>query len=225
MNFEEICKINVNDYINQKQGLSYLSWSYAWKEFKKIFPNAIYEIKMFEGKPYIYDEKLGYMVFTSVTVDNLTHEMWLPVMDSSNKAMKDKDYQYKTKYETKTCLAATMFDINKTIMRCLVKNLAMFGLGLYIYNGEDLPEDSEEQPIITQEVIPSETKVEQPTQQAIPYEEKKISEAQRKLLFARCNKKGMSEEEIKNFIGTWGYTSTADIPAKEFNKILTELGE
>ncbi len=85
------------------------------------------------------------MVFTKVTIEGLTHEMWLPVMDGANKAMKAKQYTYKTKYAEKTVEPATMFDINKTIMRCLVKNLAMFGLGLYIYAGEDLPEESEEQ--------------------------------------------------------------------------------
>jgi hypothetical protein len=78
--------------------------------------------------------------------------MWLPVMDGANKAMKRTPYTYKVwnrqtkQWTEKTVAAATMFDINKTIMRCLVKNLAMFGLGLYIYAGEDLPEgESEEQ--------------------------------------------------------------------------------
>ena len=65
--------------------------------------------------------------------------MWLPVMNGANKSMKLEAYQYKTYSGIKTCEPATMFDINKTIMRCLTKNLAMFGLGLYIYAGEDLP--------------------------------------------------------------------------------------
>jgi hypothetical protein len=88
------------------------------------------------------------MVVTEVTIDKETLEMWLPVMDGANKAMMDKPYTYKgnawingKKVEVeKTVEAATMFDINKTLMRCLTKNLAMFGLGLYIYAGEDLPE-------------------------------------------------------------------------------------
>ena len=80
-------------------------------------------------------------MFTKVTIEGITHEMWLPVMDEKNKAMKDKSYTYKTKYGEKEVAPATMFDINKTIMRCLTKNLAMFGLGIYIYAGEDLPED------------------------------------------------------------------------------------
>ena len=88
------------------------------------------------------------MVFTEVTVDDLTHSMWLPVMDSKNKAMKLTPYtyqvwdSYKKVYVEKTVQAATMFDINKTLMRCLVKNLAMFGLGLYVYAGEDIPTDN-----------------------------------------------------------------------------------
>lgn len=81
------------------------------------------------------------MVFTDVTINDLTHTMWLPVMDSANKTMKSTSYTYNTKFKKDILVeAATMFDVNKAIMRCLVKNLAMFGLGLYIYSGEDLPE-------------------------------------------------------------------------------------
>lgn len=146
--FDTLFEVNVNDHVEKKNGLSYLSWAYAWADIKKRYPNATYEIKRFgeNNLPYVYDQNTGYMVFTSVTIDNLTHEMWLPVMDSANKAMKSEAYTYNTKYKKGLVVeAATMFDINKTIMRCLVKNLAMFGLGLYIYAGEDLPENQSEQ--------------------------------------------------------------------------------
>lgn len=144
-NFEEVYKINVNEKTERKNGLTYLSWAWAWAEFKKVYPNATYKIKRFENNlPYVYDGKTGYMVFTEVTVDDLTHEMWLPVMDGANKAMKAEEYYYlvgKGDNRTEKMVeAATMTDINKAIMRCLTKNLAMFGLGLYIYAGEDLPE-------------------------------------------------------------------------------------
>ena len=157
MKFEELYAIDVSAKVEKKQNLSYLSWSWAWAEFKKKCPNAKYEIKMFNGLPYVYDEKTGYMVFTSVTVDDITHDMWLPVMDSNNKAMKSEPYTYKTYNGEKKVASATMFDINKTIMRCLVKNLAMFGLGLYIYAGEDLPETekAEEKPQPKPATIPS----------------------------------------------------------------------
>lgn len=150
--FTQLNSINVKDKTEKKNGLTYLSWAWAWSEFMKVCPDAKYEIKMFDGKPYIYDEKLGYMVFTSITVGDDTKEMWLPVMDSANKAMLDHPYKYfvkgkwnnqKKEYDMveKTCEPATMFDVNKTIMRCLTKNISMFGLGLYIYAGEDLPEE------------------------------------------------------------------------------------
>ena len=143
--FQELYSLDVNKYVEKKQGLSYLTWSYAWAEFKKIYPDATYEVKKDEsGKCYFGDESIGYMVYTSVTAGGLTYEMWLPVMDNANKSMKLNAYTYSTRQGDKTVEAVSMFDINKAVMRCLVKNLAMFGLGLYIYAGEDLPEDIKE---------------------------------------------------------------------------------
>ncbi len=143
--FQELYSLNVNQYVEKKQGLSYLTWSYAWAEFKKIYPDAIYEIKKDEaGRCYFGDANIGYMVYTSITAGGLTYEMWLPVMDNNNKAMKLNSYTYATRNGDKSVEAVSMFDINKAVMRCLVKNLAMFGLGLYIYAGEDLPEDIKE---------------------------------------------------------------------------------
>lgn len=155
--FEELNAINVNDKTEKKKSgiteLTYLSWTWAWAEVKKRYPDAHYEIMMHDGLPYVYDENTGYMVFTTVTIDGISHMMWLPVMDGANKAMKSKPYTYSTKYNgEKTVEAATMFNVNKTIMRCLVKNLAMFGLGLYIYAGEDLPETEAEEQKTAQEV-------------------------------------------------------------------------
>jgi len=133
--FEKLSAINVNNHVEKKKDLSYLSWAWAWSEVKKAFPDTRYDIKEID-----YDEALGFMCHTSVTIEGETLDMWLPVMDGANKSMKKTEYTYETKYGQKTVEAATMFDINKTIMRCLVKNLAMFGLGIYIYAGEDLPE-------------------------------------------------------------------------------------
>lgn len=144
--FETLSAINVNDKVEKKSNLTYLSWAWAWGEVKKAYPDAVYNV-IFDpntNKPYFYDETLGYMVMTSVTIKNETLEMWLPVMDGANQAMKSQPYEYSTRYGVKTVDAATMFDINKTLMRCLTKNLAMFGLGHYIYAGEDLPETNEE---------------------------------------------------------------------------------
>jgi hypothetical protein len=140
--FEVLSSVNVNDKVEKKSNLTYLSWAWAWAEVKKACPDAKYKVigDPITQKPYFFDENLGYMVVTEVTINGETLEMWLPVMDGANKAMTNKSYTYQTKYGEKTVEAATMFDINKTLMRCLTKNLAMFGLGLYIYAGEDLPE-------------------------------------------------------------------------------------
>lgn len=147
--FEILNAINVNNHTETKNAggtnLTYLSWAWAWAEVKKAYPDATYEIEKFNGIPYAYDPLTGFMVYTKVTIEGITHEMWLPVMDNQNKAMKAEPYQVQTKYKTITVPAATMFDVNKTIMRCLVKNLAMFGLGLYIYAGEDLPDAQEQE--------------------------------------------------------------------------------
>lgn len=140
--FSELCKLNVNDKTEKKGNLTYLSWSWAWQIFKEKYPDATYTIyKNENGLPYVFDPNTGYMVYTTVTADGITHEMWLPVMDGANRAMKAEPY----KVYNKTVEAANMFDVNKAIMRCLTKNLAMFGLGLYIYSGEDLPEISDEE--------------------------------------------------------------------------------
>lgn len=154
--FEILNAINVNQNVEKKKTneknpdgsdkyLTYLSWVWAWGQVKQHFPDASYEVRHWGDKPYLNDDQLGIMVETSVTINGETITMWLPVMNSTNKAMKATPYSYKTKYGDKFVEAATMFDINKAIMRCLAKNIAMFGLGLYIYAGEDLPEEEAKQ--------------------------------------------------------------------------------
>lgn len=165
--FATLNAINCNDHTENKNGLTYLSWCYAWAEVKKKYPNATYSIyrNAQTNLPYDYDANTGYMCYTSVTINDLTHTMWLPVMDSANHAMKAEPYTIKTKYKEIPVDAATMFDVNKTIMRCLTKNLAMFGLGLYIYAGEDLPEGEEteqpKKPVYIQPQAHEDKKVEQ----------------------------------------------------------------
>ena len=129
--FIQSLELNVSDKVEKKGGLSYLSWSFAWSEFKKIYEDGTYKIiKNEQNMPYFHSVETGFIVYTEVTAGGETHEMWLPVMDFRNKAMTNP----------------SMFDINKTVMRCLTKNLAMFGIGLYIYSGEDLPENCEDMP-------------------------------------------------------------------------------
>lgn len=135
--FEEVYAINVNDKTERKGNLTYLSWPFAWAEFKKVYPDATYDVNEFDGNFCAGNEKMGYMVQTHVTAGEQTYEMWLPVMDMRNN----------------TILQPKMTEINKAIMRCLTKNLAMFGLGLYIYAGEDLPETPKDFEPITEKEL------------------------------------------------------------------------
>lgn len=153
---KKFLQLDVSHRTETKNGLTYLSWAWAWQETLRICPTATYKIRHFLDKDgvsrcYQYDPILGYMVFTEITINGLTREMWLPVMDNTNKTLLDHEYEIETRNGKKKVAMATMFDINKTIMRCLTKNLAMFGLGLYIYAGEDVPEEIGE-PITSEQI-------------------------------------------------------------------------
>lgn len=124
--FETLNSINVGEHIEQKNGLSYLSWAWAWAECKKAYPEAFYTIYENEnGWNYFTDGKTCW-VKTGVTIEGLEHIEYLPVMDFRNKSIMFD--------------VVTSFDVNKAIQRSLTKALARHGLGLYIYAGEDLPE-------------------------------------------------------------------------------------
>lgn len=146
--FDKLSRVDISGKVESKKQsggvmVSYISWANAWKMLKIMYPDANYEIEKFaNGLPYVYDEATGYMVFTKVTVEGVTHEMCLPVLDSANRPLKNHDYTIEKKSGDKinkiNVKAATMFDINKSILRCLVKNIAMHGIGLSLYAGEDI---------------------------------------------------------------------------------------
>ena len=124
--FSKLNAINVNDKTEQKNGLTYLSWAYAWGEVKKLFPDANYTVyENPQGWNYFTDGRTCW-VKTGVTVNGIEHIEYLPVMDYRNRSI-PLDH-------------VTSYDINKTIQRSLTKACARHGLGLYIYAGEDLPE-------------------------------------------------------------------------------------
>ena len=124
--FETLFEINVNERIEKKNGLSYLSWPYAWAEVKKLYPSANYKVyETASGCIYFTDGKTCW-VKTGVTIDDLEHIEYLPVMDYRNRSILLEN--------------VTSFDVNKSIQRSPTKALARHGLGLYIYAGEDLPE-------------------------------------------------------------------------------------
>ena len=139
--FSVLNNVNVNNHTEQKNGLTYVSWAWAWAEVKKAFPNAIYTIYEREtewGPVNYFTDGRTCWVKTGVTIEGLEHIEELPVMDFKNKAIP---------YE-----AVTSTDVNKTIQRSLTKACARHGLGLYIYAGEDLPEEeAKEQKKTTEE--------------------------------------------------------------------------
>lgn len=128
--FETLNGINVNGKTEKKNGLTYLSWAWAWAEVKKIVPDATYTIyeRDTEYGPVNYFTDGRYCwVKTGVTLNGLEHIEELPVMDFKNRSIPLE--------------GVTSMDVNKAIQRSLTKACARHGLGLYIYAGEDLPED------------------------------------------------------------------------------------
>ena len=124
--FEKLYRIDISGHIEEKNGMKYCSWSYAWAELKKIHPDATYTIyENKDGWNYHTDGTTGW-VKTCVTVNGIEHIEYLPIMDYKNKSIPAQ--------------GITSFDVNKAIQRSLTKAVARHGLGLYIYAGEDLPE-------------------------------------------------------------------------------------
>ena len=125
--FVELNGINVNEHVEQKNRLSYLSWAWAWGELKKRYPDSVYKNYENENGCFYHTDGRTCWVKTGVTVNGIEHIEYLPVMDYKNKSIPLEDI--------------TSFDVNKAIQRSLTKAVARHGLGLYIYAGEDLPEE------------------------------------------------------------------------------------
>ena len=136
--FEDLYGVNVGDKIEKKNGLSYLSWAFAWAEVKKRFPDATYTVYENKDGWNYHTDGMTCWVKTGVTINGIEHIEYLPVMDYKNKSI--------------PASSVTSFDVNKAIQRSLTKAVARHGLGLYIYAGEDLPEGYEE-PKATEEQI------------------------------------------------------------------------
>lgn len=122
-----LLSLNVSKHVEKKNGLSYLSWAWAWDQALRADPNASFAVRTFGDKCWM-DVHGTAMVWVDVTMFGKTQQCFLPVMDHRNKPISDPD----------------AFQINTALMRCLTKCLALFGLGLYIYAGEDLPFEDDE---------------------------------------------------------------------------------
>ena len=123
--FTKLNRINVSEHIEKKGQFSYLSWPFAIAQLRQADPTATWQVERFAGLPYLKTET-GYFVEVAVTVEGVRLSQIHPVLDARNKPIE----------------MPSAFDINTSIQRCLVKAIALHGLGLYIYAGEDLPGES-----------------------------------------------------------------------------------
>ena len=129
--FTELYSIDVRDKTKQKNGLNYLSWAAAWAEVKKIHPDATYTVYENENGRYWFDDGRTAWVKTGVTINGIEHIERLPVMDFKNKSL--------------AADSVTSMDANKALQRSLTKACGRHGVGLYIYEGEDMPEETKRQ--------------------------------------------------------------------------------
>lgn len=194
--FETLNNINVNDKTEKKNGLTYLSWAWAWGEVKKVYPEANYIVYENEhGWNYFTDGKTCW-VKTGVIIEGIEHIEYLPVMDFRNKSIPLEN--------------VTSFDVNKAIQRSLTKALARHGLGLYIYAGEDLPEvEREEQEATLTEKI----------------EKKYVATIESLINQYASIKKGKPSELIKYYLVKLNVNSFEDLTNEQGIKLAKELNE
>jgi hypothetical protein len=161
--FERLSAVNVNGHTEEKNGLTYLSWVWAWAEVKKAYPTATYTVyERPDGCIYWTDGRTCW-VKTGVTIEGLEHIEYLPVKDYKNKSI--------------PLNAITSMDVNTAIQRSIVKACARHGLGLYIYAGEDVPESAQ----------PDEPAIQKP-QKPARNEEKPAQPEEKPIVCRRCGK-------------------------------------
>lgn len=187
--FARLSQINVSDHIEKKGEFSYLSWPFAVAQLRLADPTASWEVKRFEGLPYLRTE-VGYFVEVAVTVQAVTLSQIHPVIDSKNRPI----------------VEPTAFDINSSVQRCLVKAIALHGLGLYIYAGEDLPNGEEQAK--PQPRVAATQSLRSITSAQLRYLKRLIAEAK------------SSEEHIKDY---FNLDRLEDLPMREFDRALQAL--
>jgi hypothetical protein len=189
--WKTLSSINVNDKKEEKMGLSYLSWAWAWGELKSKYPSASYQIH----DDIIYPDSTV-EVRVTVTVEDQDHMMWLPVMDNRNKAIS----------------GPTSRQISDARMRCLAKAIAMHGLGHYIFAGEDIPQSDGEAPQSEEKENPKPTPQKKEKAPEPPSEEKVQLNKDEELLGYMINTGAYREEDRKpRAIYEWDSWATVTI--------------
>ena len=186
--FERLNRINVSEHLEKKGDFSYISWPYAVAQLRLADPAACWEVRRFDGLPYLKTET-GYFVEVLVTVQGVTLSQIHPVLDGKNRPI----------------FEPTAFDINTSIQRCLVKAIALHGLGLYVYAGEDLPEG--ETAAAPPKVAPIRT-------------QRTITIGQQRFLERLLAEAGWAESRLLDY---FGIQSTAELPMAEFDRAMKAL--
>ena len=203
--FSQLAAINVNAYIERKGQFSYLSWPYAVSQLRQFDPQATWEVKRFNGLPYLVTE-LGVFVEVAVTVRSITLSQLHPVLDGKNRPI----------------LVPTSFDINTSIQRCLVKAIALHGLGLAVYAGEDLPlvdtGDENKQGVVTDKTPNTPSKV-----TALPTSENRsdtITVAQVRYINKLIADSGTERQKVLDY---FGIGRIEDIAKSEASRVIRSL--
>ncbi len=208
--FRSLFQIDVSKYVEMKGQFSYLSWPFAVAQLRLADPAAHWEVRRFDGLPYLNTE-LGFFVEVAVTVQGVTLSQIHPVLDHKNRPM----------------LAPTPFDINTSIQRALVKAIALHGLGLSIYAGEDLPDLNEgaeaQQPPEPKPVAKRQAKV-----TALPARESEPAAGRAELLTdaqLRFVKRLITEtaSDEAQLLAYFGFESLDAIPKAEVNRVIKAL--
>jgi hypothetical protein len=185
--FARLNQINVSDHLEKKGDFSYLSWPYAVAQLRLADPSAFWEVRRHDGMPYLRTE-VGYFVEVAVTMQGLTLSQIHPVLDGKNRPI----------------LEPSAFDINTSIQRCLVKAIALHGLGLYVYAGEDLPNGEEA-----------------PQRRVAPIQSPRtINIGQQRFLERLLAEAGWEEARLLDY---FGIQSTAELPMAEFDRAMKAL--
>jgi hypothetical protein len=195
--FARLNALNVSEHIERKGNFSYLSWPWAVEQLRLADPTATWDVRRFAGLPYLACD-VGVFVEVAVTVEGITLSQIHPVLDARNKPL----------------LAPTAFDINTSIQRCLVKAIALHGLGLYIYAGEDLPQ------AVTESANDSEPEPKPEPRVEVKRNGPTINAQQQVAIQKLVIQVGM---DMNRLLQHWGVSTLRDLPAVEFMRVVRSL--
>ena len=200
--FARFNAVNVSDHIEKKGGFSYLSWPFAVAQLRLADPTATWEVRRFSGLPFLATDA-GVFVEVAVTVQGITLSQIHPVLDGRNRPL----------------LAPNAFDINSSIQRCLVKAIALHGLGLYVYAGEDLP-----QPVADASNDPGTLAVPESTGREQHSNVRQLGKTVSGLQQAQIHKLVVETgTELNRLLGHFGIAKLQDLPVAEFTRVVRSL--